>query len=254
MTEKIERLSVVFHPMQGDESSLSVSGFASGIDGLRKAARKFNCRNLTIVSLSSNSPVQMIVEGAGPLSAFHAGLSQFIKSGEIPEAWDRDKIDSVLDFLSPVGKSVGRLGLVSDHKEIIISLEYKIDFKKSIEDDYFAVGTVDGMLDAVNIHGGKNTLTIYPHVGKTRITCEFDAAYLDQIKELIGSYIEIRGEMKYRWRDKYPYAGIVHEIGPVREDELPNFADLYGLAPNATKGVPAEEFIARIRSEWETSR
>ena len=57
MTEQAERLSMVFHPMQGDESSLSVSEFINGIDGLRKAAGKFNCRDLTIVSLSSNSQV-----------------------------------------------------------------------------------------------------------------------------------------------------------------------------------------------------
>ncbi len=253
MTEKTEKLSMVFHPMQGDEGSLSVSGFANGIEGLRKATSKFNCKDLTIISLSSNSPIEMTVEGAGPLSAFHAGLSQFMASREIPETWDRGKIDSVLDFLSPVGKSIGHLNLVSDGKELVINSEHRIDFENSIEGDYSAVGTIDGMLDAVNIHGKKNTLTVYPNIGKNKITCEFDSAYLDKIKELIGFYVEVRGEMKYRWRDKYPYAGSVGEIEAIREDNLPSFSDLYGMAPNATNGVPAEEFIARIRSEWETS-
>lgn len=35
------------------------------------------------------------------------------------------------------------------------------------------------------------------------------------------------------------------------EENLPKFSDLLGLAPNATHGVPAEEFIAKIREEWD---
>lgn len=121
---------------------------------------------------------------------------------------------------------------------------------QSMQGDYSAMGTIDGMLDAVNIHGPKNLLTLYPSIGTSEITCEFDDSYLDRIKQLIGCYVEISGEMKYHRRDKYPYAGVVSEIIPVSEDDLPCFADLYGMAPNATHGVPAEEFIAKVRSAW----
>lgn len=37
--------------------------------------------------------------------------------------------------------------------------------------------------------------------------------------------------------------------GDIDEDNLPSFSDLYGIAPNATNGVPAEKFIAGVRAD-----
>ena len=39
------------------------------------------------------------------------------------------------------------------------------------------------------------------------------------------------------------------KIDHIEEDNLPTFSQLYGMAPNATNGLPAEDFIAKIRSE-----
>lgn len=247
---------MVIHPLQGDEASLSVSSFTTSVDALRKAAGKFSCKDMRIVSLSTNSPVTLTVEDAVPefpaLHMFFEGLESFKKSGEIPAAWSRSKIDGVLDFLDPVGKSVGRFSLSScNGREIEVDPQYKFNFKKKIESDFSSVGTVDGMLEAVNIHGKKNTATLYPTIGNDKIICEFDDRHLSSIKEMIGSYVEIRGEMMYRWRDKYPSGGRIDSIEHINEEGLPSFSDLYGMAPNATGGVPAEDFIARVRGERE---
>jgi len=34
----------------------------------------------------------------------------------------------------------------------------------------------------------------------------------------------------------------------IDEDKLPTFSQLYGMAPNATGGLPAEDFIAKVRA------
>lgn len=47
------------------------------------------------------------------------------------------------------------------------------------------------------------------------------------------------------------YAIPVDHLEYVNEDDLPSFNDLHGMAPDATKGVPAEEFVANIRSQEE---
>lgn len=39
------------------------------------------------------------------------------------------------------------------------------------------------------------------------------------------------------------------QVEPIDEDTLPKFSELYGMAPNATGGLPAEEFIAQQRSQ-----
>lgn len=250
-----DKLNIVIHPLQGETAHLAVSSFTTSVDALRKVAAKFRCRDMRIINLSSNSPVSLTVADASPevpsLGMLFSGLEDFKETGEIPGAWSRSIIDGILDLLAPVGKSVGHFSLSSDKKEIQIDLKYKVKFENKIEPDFSAVGTVDGMLEAVNVHGRKNTLTLYPTIGNDKIVLEFDDQHLEQIKQLIGFYVEISGEMFYRWRDKYPYSGTVKNIEHIDEDSLPTLKDLYGMAPNATHGVPAEDFIAGIRSERE---
>ena len=250
-----DKLSMVIHPLQGDGTNLAVSSFTISVDALRKVASKFRCRDMRIVNLTSNSPVTLTVADAMPevpsLEIFFNGLMDFRDTGEIPTAWGRAIIDGILELLAPVGKSVARFSFTNEQKKLEIDTKYKVDFENKIQDDFASVGTVDGMLEAVNIHGKKNTVALYPTIGNSKIILEFDDHHLARIKELIGYYVEISGEMIYRWRDKYPYSGAISSIEHVKEDGLPTFKDLFGMAPNATKGIPAEDFIAGIRSEWE---
>ena len=250
-----DKLSIVIHPLQGDGTNLAVSSLTTSVDALRKVASKFRCRDMRIINLSSNSPVTLTVADAMPevpsLAMFFTGLKDFRDTGEIPAAWSRSIIDGVRDLLDPVGKSVARLSLSTEEKKLEIDTKYKVDFENKIQADFSSVGTVDGMLEAVNIHGKKNTVALYPTIGNNKIILEFDDQHLEKIKQLIGFYVEISGEMIYRWRDKYPYSGVISSIEHINDEGLPNFKELFGMAPNATKGVPAEDFIAGIRSEWE---
>ncbi len=250
MTDKKTQLAIVFHPLRGDGSNLSMSSFSTIIEGFRKVASKFNCTDLDILNLTSNSPVTMSIEGEQYLSSLYGGLYHFMDTREMPDDWNRGKIDSVLDFITPVGKTIGTLDFsLEGEKELVINSRYKADFENKIEPDFFALGTIDGTIEAINIHGRKNTVALYPTIGSNKIVLEFDDQYLDTIKNLIGFYVEISGEMKYKWRDKYPHSGTIEKIEPIVEENLPTFSEMYGMAPNATSGLPAEDFIAGIRSE-----
>ncbi|MDP9196104.1 MAG: hypothetical protein M3O22_04955 [Pseudomonadota bacterium] len=55
------------------------------------------------------------------------------------------------------------------------------------------------------------------------------------IRAAIAAYEKAKGEKETH--DKYPYSGTISKIEPINEDDLPAFKDLYGMAPNATKGV-----------------
>lgn len=245
----------MIHPLQGDDTSLALSSFTLSVDALRKVINKFRCKDLRIVSVTSNSPITLTVADAFPefpsVDIFFNGLKSFKETEEIPIAWPRAIIDSVLELLAPVGKSVARFSLVADNNILELDTKYKMAFEEQVQSDFSAVGTVDGMLEAVNIHGKKNNVALYPIIGNNKITLDFNDAQLEKIKEHIGRYVQISGELTYRWRDKYPYTGIITKIEHVNEEGLPTFKNLFGIAPNATRGVPAEEFITRIRSEGE---
>jgi len=53
--------------------------------------------------------------------------------------------------------------------------------------------------------------------------------------------------MQFEIKNKYSAeTQVVSEID-CNEKNLPTFRDMYGMAPNATGGIPAEDFIANLR-------
>ncbi len=198
--------------------------------------------------ISNEPPEESVINGS--LSDLFAGLQEFFDAREIPSSWPRSTIDAIRSLLSPVGKSIAKFSLFSDqNKELMLDLDYKVDFENKIEGDFSSIGGVDGMLEAVNIHGKKNLLMLYPTIGKEKVSCEFDEKLLDQVKKAIGNYVEIKGELRYHWRDKFPHHAVISQVEIIDEERLSTFNQLFGMAPNATNGVPSEEFVARIRSE-----
>ena len=93
-----DKLSMIIHPLQGDDASLTVSSFTTSVDSLRKVAGKLRCRDMRIISLTSNSPVTLTVADAMPevpsLGMLLNGLKDFKETGEIPLAWGRSVIDA----------------------------------------------------------------------------------------------------------------------------------------------------------------
>jgi hypothetical protein len=65
--------------------------------------------------------------------------------------------------------------------------------------------------------------------------------------------VRVDGTLRYKWLSPYPYAVTATdiEIYPP-EDQLPTIMELRGIAPDATEGLKAEEFIEKIRgrSRW----
>lgn len=256
---KENNLNMIIHPIKGDGTNLNLSSFSKSVEALKSVAGKFHCNDLRIVKLTSNSPISLTIENAndgnnaynGSLQNIVDGLIEFLDIEKIPLNWTRSTIDAVLELLNPIGMSIGRLDISGEESSnVTLDINYKTAFKNKIEGDFVAAGMIDGMLEAVNIHGKKNALALYPSIGSDKISCEFDDEFLPDVKNMIGQYVEISGEMKYRWRDKYPHFCIVSKISVINENDLPTFSDLFKLSPNATSGVPSEKFIEGIRSEW----
>src|SRR5690606_4181324 len=106
-------------------------------------------------------------------------------------------------------------------------------------------------LEAINVHGKQNTFALYPVVGASRISCKFDDALLGQVRPALGKYVVITGELKYRWREKFPYEAKANAIKVLDDwEDQPSFTEILGMAPNATGGVPAEEFARKARLGW----
>lgn len=107
--------------------------------------------------------------------------------------------------------------------------------------------SIVGRLEQVDIHD-KNRFVIFPIAGATRIICNFPAEKQDKVSENIGKYVEVDGFAIYRAKSKFPYMMKVVDFEPLPDlKSLPKLSELHGIAPDATDGLTASEFIRQMR-------
>ena len=108
------------------------------------------------------------------------------------------------------------------------------------------------MLEQINIHDGANVFSIYPEIGPSRVQCHFGPSLFDKAISAVGERVSVSGTFKYKPEENFPYAVDVDDIDIYpREDELPTFDDLRGIAPDATGDILSEDFIAVRRDGWQ---
>ena len=152
--------------------------------------------------------------------------------------------------MSVIGKGVRESVLQIDDRKIVIEQYARQRVENVIEPDYTVEGTIDGMLEAVNIHGNRNQFVLYPVIGPTRVNCFFPDDMLDKVRPVLGKYAIVSGQLKYRWRENFPFEARASELEEANENEQPALSEIIGIAPNATGGERSEDFVRDIRGGW----
>jgi hypothetical protein len=254
-----DQVSVIIRPAGGDDHSLSAADFIKQVDALRQLLALAEARgaDARIVHLHMNSPATVVMETIGAneapvdVSNFMAGLEAIAVGGEAPREFSRPVFDAFREFAAVVGKGVRSATIESQGRTIVIDLEARKRIESVFGQDISSGGSVDGMLEAINVHGQRNTFALYPIVGASRITCKFDDQLLAKVRPALGRYVVIEGELKYRWREKFPYEAKAHKIEILDDwDAQPSFVEMVGSAPEATGGLPSEEFTRKVRHGW----
>ncbi|MGA0563324.1 hypothetical protein ACO2RV_12840 [Ancylobacter sp. VNQ12] len=252
---------LIIHPSGGDDAAIAVADFLKQVGALKQlvALSRLNEEiDARIISMSKNSPAVVELEAFAARTQVSVGIERLftdIKSvvdlGQVPHRVSRQALDILKEFSSAIGKGIAFAKLEFCGKEIFFDIEARRRLDDVFGDDTIADGSIDGMLEAVNIHSTVNTLALYPVVGPSRITCRFDDKLLSEVKPALGRYVVVYGEMKYRWKEMYPYEVSIRdiEILPDWEDQ-PKFTDILSIAPTATDGVKSEDFVKKIRDEW----
>lgn len=112
-------------------------------------------------------------------------------------------------------------------------------------------GTVEGILEALNLHAGANRFTIFPVSVERGITCYIPESLHDTAIRAVRHKVAVTGKLKFRPRDMLPSEVDVEDMTTFPPDsELPTFADLRGMAPQMTGDKSTEEYLAEIRDAW----
>lgn len=255
--ENTKSVSVIITPSAETSDSLSASDFIKQVDALRELLSLTGAANSDaprITKLEMNSPALVVFEADSvptKFDQFFADLHKVAAHGEAPPYLSRSAFDTLREFSSAIGRSVAKAEIKLPGRDIMIDIAARKRIEAAFGSDTSSEGTVDGMLEAINVHGKKNTFSLYPVVGANRIACKFNESLLDKVRPALGRYVEIRGELKYRWREKFPYEAVAVDISILPSwDEQPSFIDIVGMAPDATDGQPAEEFTRKARHGW----
>lgn len=250
-------VSVIITPSGGDQGGLSAADFVKQIDALRELILLSGLNGDSapqITRLEMNSPALVVFEAkatSARFEKFFADLETVANNGTAPPLLSRSAFDILKNFASPIGKGVGAAKICLPGREIVIDVAARKRIESAFGNDSSSEGTVDGMLEVINVHGKKNAFALYPVIGAKRVTCTFEDHLLDKVRPALGKYVEIKGELKYRWREKFPFEAYATDISVMPEwEEQPSFVDIIGMAPNATGGEQSEEFTLRRRHGW----
>ena len=212
-----------------------------------------------IIDLSHKSPDTIILEAipaskgkdVSPLvvAAFVKGIKE-IKEGRLPEDFDYDLLQSFKRIGSPnhFRNPLFEVTIATESEKVDIAESLENEIERLVGPDEIIQGTISGTLEQINIHASANIFRIYPIIGPKKVDCHFKKDKLDKAISGINRYVDIRGELRYKRREKFPYAIDVTdmEIFPDEKD-LPSIFDLRGIAPNATGDIKSEDFVKRIR-------
>lgn len=254
-------VSVVIRPSGGDSHSIAAVDLIKQVDALRQLIALSDSRNSVdsrIVKMHMNSPATIVIEavrsenGMSNNLAFFSGIEEIALGGKAPLYFTRQVFDVLREFASVVGRSVRSTTIEAAGKSILIDFAARKRIESVFGSDTSSEGNLDGMLEAVNLHGKQNTFGLYPIVGANRVSCKFDEKLLPFVRPALGKYVAVEGELKYRWREKFPFEAFVTKIEVLDDwSDQPSFTEILGMAPEATGGLLSEEFTRKERHGWQ---
>jgi hypothetical protein len=265
---KDDRIEIVMEGLAEDEGRVRLNAFMSQLQRLGAALAKLDRETndgkignvFQIAELSYSSPVRVVLQ-AKPVDSGRAtghlvveGLRRVtdaIVSGADLSGLDAELLEDIKGLAAPIGRVVKNTTLIFNGSIVDLTprMAHQLEDALAVEDE--CDGSLEGDLDQINVHQGANIFHIYPHIGPRRVTCHFPPGLLDDAVAAVGRRIEVYGSLKYRYRAPFPHqidvTGI--EVLP-SDDELPDWDDLRGRAPDATGELSSEAFVRGLRDAW----
>lgn len=104
---------------------------------------------------------------------------------------------------------------------------------------------VDGMLDLISVRTGVR-FSVREHGTGHVVRCTIREDMLDKAKDALGKRVVVEGTVRYRQDGVPSWITDISDIW-IRPQELRPIEELAGTLPDLSKGLPAGEFIRRLR-------
>ena len=245
-------LSVFLHQLQAFSSMLVKA------DELASAGKR--TMQARVVDLTHSSPATVTVELTPRKNKPDVGgqICELIQ--RIPtiydapgEFGDRDRafLEAFKDLSEPVGKRLPYAAVMIDDQEIPLSQDLRKQIGIVLLGEETAFGSVEGRLEAINIHAEANIFFVYPVVGARKVKCFFSDVLKERAISSVDKNVLVSGTMRYRTGDPFPFEIEAAELIQNPDDSLlPTMQSLNGIVPDLTGGIPAEVYVRQVRDGW----
>ena len=260
-------ITLTMQGLRDDDDCVRLPVFVSQLQILTRILGKIDRRvsgsrtnHFRIVELSQQSPASVMLEvrkddqnidTRGLLVNKFSRTVVDVSLGAL-EILDRPLLQDFRNLALPVGEKISAASLKADGNVVDLTEEFAKTIELSLAGDEWASGSIEGVLEQINIHDRANVFGLYPEIGPSRVQCYFGSSLIDKAISAVGERVSVSGTLKYKPDENFPYSVDVDDIDIYpRDDELPTFDDLRGIAPDATGEELSEDFIAVRRDGWQ---
>jgi len=260
-------VTIMFHGLPSEDGNVRLFDFVGRLNSFSAAISRAdrlasNSHSSTfyfrIVDLKHTSPATITIEAypKDPSIDFRTpsfehvfSIMRQVNENRLQKPVDYDLLESIRQFVAPVGTSLASLKIISDGYDISVTKEFKARMDLEMAPENTHVGFLRGALEYINIHGGKKVFKIYPEIGPSKVTCYFPDELKESAIHAVGQFIEVHGIIHYKAVSTFPHQIDVKKLEVLPdEDELPSIFDLKGIAPNLTGGLSSEEFAQYLKN------
>ena len=218
-------------------------------------SRLHNNGTLLLEVLSKQRQLKRQMAGAADVStevatSFVTGLENIECHGTSPPYLTDTGMRKVQGMVSLIHKN-GAKGFVASVPEVQQSVEVSEKAAKTISEllpaKTEALGSVEGRLEAISIHGGKK-FVIYHSISKKAVNCHFEQeGIMEKVLQSLGSRVIVSGEIFSNAKGE-PVKVAVSGFGLIEgTGRIPTVAELTGSDPDFTGGLSTEDYIRSIR-------
>jgi hypothetical protein len=239
-----ERITLVVEGLPQDDGQVRFNALLAALQRLSATLTKLDREandgqtgnQFRVARVAYSSPLEIELEphpvGRRPESAhlIVASLNRVataIRGGDDLLDLEADLLEDIRGLAQPVGKQMQAVRLVFDGATLDLTPEVatRVDRALAVSDE--CEGSIEGMLEQINLHAGANVFYIYPDAGPRKVACRFPPRLQDDAVFAVGRKVEVSGTLRYRARADYPHEIAVRFIEPFpAEADLPDWEDL----------------------------
>ena len=110
---------------------------------------------------------------------------------------------------------------------------------------YHSLGSVEGRLEMISLHA-RPRFVVYDSATNKAISCTFTNDWLDRVKEALGCRVNVEGTVHWNAKGE-PVRVESADLRVFKRRKLPTIEEVAGSCPDITDGLPAEEYLRRLR-------